>query len=112
VTVHGHRVVASLLDTGSTTNFINADLMRRLQLAIAPLPNMRILVANGDGVTCEGVARNVALAIGTEEFEINCFSVPLGEFDLILGVDFLRTLGPILWDLTSAWPLREALRAS
>jgi hypothetical protein len=97
VTVHGHRLVA-LLDSGSTTNFINADLFSRLWLATAPHPTLRVLMANGDRVLCQGVARNVALAIGTEEFSIDCFGINLGEFDLILGVEFLRTLGPILWD--------------
>ena len=88
VTVHGHRVVA-LLDSGSTTNFINADLMRRLQLVTTPHPTLRVLVANGDRVPCQGVARDVSLAIGTEEFSISCFGISLGEFDLILGVEFL-----------------------
>lgn len=95
VTVHGHHVVA-LLDFGSTTNFINADLMRRLQLVTNPQPTLRVLVANRDCVLCQGVARDVALSIGTEF--ISCFGITLGEFDLILGVEFLRTLGPILWD--------------
>ena len=59
---------------------------------------MRVLVANGDRVPCECVARDVALAIGTDEFTISCYGIRLGGFDLILGVEFLRTLGPILWD--------------
>jgi len=59
---------------------------------------MWIAMANGDRVPCEGVARNVAMAIGTEEFSISCFGINLGGFDVILGVDFLRTQGPILWD--------------
>ena len=94
VFVHGHRLVA-LLDSGSTHNFINADHMHCLRLSTAPHPTMRVLVANGDGVPCEGVARDVALAIGTEEFSISCFDINLGGFDVILGVDFLRTLVPI-----------------
>ncbi|WVZ90129.1 hypothetical protein U9M48_036459 [Paspalum notatum var. saurae] len=28
----------------------------------------------------------------------SCYGIGLGEFNLILGVDFLQTLGPILWD--------------
>jgi len=88
VTVHGHRVVA-LLDSGSTTNFINADLMHRFQRVTTPHPTLRVLVANGDRVPCQGVARDVSLAIGTEEFSISCFGISLGEFDLILGVEFL-----------------------
>lgn len=93
-TVHGHRAVM-LLDSGSTTNFINTDLLWRLQLVTVPSPHMWVLVANGDRVPYEGVAWSVALAIGTE-FTIDRFGISLGEFDLILGVEFLRTLGPIL----------------
>ena len=95
VHVHGHRLVA-LLDSGSTHNFINADLMRRLRLSTVPHPSMRVLVANGDHLSREGVARDIALAIGGEEFTISCFGINLGGFDLILGVEYLRTLGPIL----------------
>jgi hypothetical protein len=64
---------------------------------------MWVLVANGDRVPCEGVAQDVALAIGTEEFTISCFGINLGGFDLILGVKFLHTLGPIRWDFEDPW---------
>ena len=57
-----------------------------------------MLVANSDRVPCHRLAHEVAVTIGDEEFSINCFSISLGEFDLILGFDFLRTLGPVLWD--------------
>jgi hypothetical protein len=97
VFVHVHCLVV-LLDFGSTHNFINTELMCHLHLATAPHPSMRVLVANGDCVPCEGVARDVALAISTEEFTISCFGINLGGFDLILGVKYLCTLGPILWD--------------
>jgi hypothetical protein len=97
VTVKGHQLVA-LLDSDSTTNFINADLCAHLQLAMSPRPALRVLVANGDGVPCQGVTHNVPLSIDTEVFSISCFGITLGSFDLIFGYDFLRTLGPILWD--------------
>lgn len=107
VYVHWHRLLA-LLDSDSTHNFLDARAMRQLCLSMSPHPAMRILVANGDRIPYEGVARDVTLAIGTEEFSINCFGINLGGFDVILGVDFLRTLGPILWILrTCAWPSPE-----
>ena len=95
VHVHGHRLVV-LLDSGLTHNFINADLLRRVHLSTAPHPTMQVLVANSDRVSYEGVARDVALAIGTKEFTISCYGISLGGFDLILSIKFLRTLGPIL----------------
>jgi hypothetical protein len=45
------------------------------------------------------VARQVPVLIGDEPFSIDCVSIDLGCYDFILGVDFLSTLGPILWDL-------------
>jgi hypothetical protein len=44
------------------------------------------------------VVQHVPLTIGDEHFVITCAGIDLGCFDFILGVDFLRTLGPILWD--------------
>ena len=47
VTVCGQWLVA-LLDSGSTTNFIHADLFSRLGLNTTPHPLLQVLVANGD----------------------------------------------------------------
>ena len=38
------------------------------------------------------------ITIGGEDFSITCVGLDLGYFDCILGVDYLRTLGTILWD--------------
>ena len=31
------------------------------------------------------------------------FSLPLGRCDVVLGTQWLRTLGPILWDFAELW---------
>lgn len=69
--INGHRLEA-LIDTGSSHTFVDA-----------------------------AVVRNVTMLLGCEEFSISCFSIRLGGFDLVLGADFLRTLGTILLDLDS-----------
>jgi hypothetical protein len=56
------------------------------------------MVANGDHLACEGITHNVSIRIGNEDFSIMCVGNHLGCFDFILGVDYLRTLGPLLWD--------------
>jgi hypothetical protein len=45
--------------------------------------------------------RAVQLRIGTERFTVDCFSIPLAPYDMVLGLTWLRSLGPILWDFTS-----------
>ena len=96
VYIHGHRLTA-VLNSGWTHNFVHVDLMRHLGL-VTSTTRTHVTVANGDRVPCGMVARNVALHIGKEEFTISCLGIDLGGFDIILGVDYLQTLGPILWD--------------
>jgi hypothetical protein len=98
VTIHGERLTA-LVDTGSMHNFLSGDAMRRLALQPAGAEKFSVTIANGDRLTCQGVARQVPIVIGDEPFSIDCISIDLGCYDFILGVDFLSTLGPILWDL-------------
>jgi hypothetical protein len=97
VMIHGECLVA-LLDTGSTHNFLSAATMRRLALQPTGGDNLRVTVANGDRLRYHGLAQHVPLTIGDEHFTITCAGIDLGCFDFILGVDFLRSLGPILWD--------------
>ena len=97
VSINGHRLVA-LVDSGSTTNFMSVGLMSRLQLPSTPHPTIKVQVANGDNIPCQGMARSVDLRVGTGQFSIDCIGLTLGTFDVILGFEFLRLLGPILWD--------------
>lgn len=58
-----------------------------------------MVVTNDDKVSCSGIARGADLHIGTEPFIVPRYAIPLGGYDVVLGVVFLRTMGPILWDV-------------
>jgi predicted aspartyl protease len=96
-TVGGVQLRA-LVDTGSTHTFIHSTLVQRLGLNITPRAGLNVMVANGDGVRSPGVCLATPVTIGDEAFAIDCFVLDLGGFDLVLGVQWLRTLGPIVWD--------------
>jgi hypothetical protein len=69
--------------------------MRRIELKISDC-NLQVTMANGDHVAFINVARNVAVHIDREDFIISWFGINLGDFDHVLGVDYLHSLGPIL----------------
>ncbi|XP_066398396.1 uncharacterized protein [Miscanthus floridulus] len=97
VTINGERLLA-LLDTGSTHTFLQSTVMRRLGIVPHGGNNLRVTVANGERLPCEGIARDLPVLIGGESFPVTCVGLALGCFDFILSVDFLGALGPLLWD--------------
>ena len=97
VNIGEHQLVA-LLDSGSTTNFINMAAAQQIGLHFHDSPGASVIVANGDRVACRGQTRNVAARIGDEFFGLDCYAIPLDPYDMVLGISFLKRLGPILWD--------------
>jgi hypothetical protein len=70
VMIHGERLT-TLVDTGSTHNFLSRDAMRRLALQPAGTEKFSVTIANGDRLACQGVARQVPVLIGDEPFSID-----------------------------------------
>jgi hypothetical protein len=94
----GIEQLMALLDSESTHNFVRGDVARRVGLQSMPCLGAGVIVVNGDRVDCRGIARDVGICIADEIFHIDCYSIPIDTYDMVLGVMFLRTLGPILWD--------------
>jgi hypothetical protein len=94
----GVHEFTTLLDSGSTHNFINPDAANRAGLQFTDSAGAHVIVANGDRVECQGLARGVPLLIDDERFTVDCFSIPLAPYDMVLGLTWLRSLGPVLWD--------------
>jgi hypothetical protein len=55
-------------------------------------------VANGERVTCPGVIHRTPIIIEGETFFIDLFVMPLVGYDLVLGTQWMVTLGRVVWD--------------
>jgi hypothetical protein len=56
------------------------------------------MIANGGSMKCGGRCENVHLQIGDYHMKYHMFAIDMGGCDIVLGADWLRTLGPILMD--------------
>jgi hypothetical protein len=56
------------------------------------------MIANGGSMKCGGSCENVCLQIGDYHLKSHMFFIDTGGCDIVLGVEWLRTLGPILMD--------------
>jgi hypothetical protein len=55
-------------------------------------------VANDARLQSPGVCSATTVDIHSEEFSIDCYTLALVGFDVVLGVQWLKTLGTITWD--------------
>jgi predicted aspartyl protease len=94
----GNHELTALLDSGSTHNFISTEAAHRVGLHFHDSQGAHVVVANSDRVACRGLAHDVAFRIAEEHFTVDCYAIPLNCYDVVLGITYLRTLGPILWD--------------
>jgi hypothetical protein len=86
VAVNGAYILA-LLDSESTHNLIDT---RRWRGWASSSP--------GDRLTSPGYCRAMSFLVDGEAFNIDCYGLALGSFEMVLGVPWLESLGPVLWD--------------
>jgi hypothetical protein len=97
VNLTGHAFIV-LLDSRSTHNFISESAAQRTGLPLQHRPRLTATVANGDQVSCVGIIRQAAITMHGDIFLVDLFVMPLAGYDMVLGTQWLVTLGPILWD--------------
>jgi hypothetical protein len=90
--------VIILVDSGSTHNFIHRHIAQETHYYIHVINNFQIMIVNGGSMKCGGHCENVCLQIGDYHLKSHMFSIDMGGCDIVLGADWLRTLGPILMD--------------
>jgi hypothetical protein len=87
-----------LLDSESTHNFLGIGAAARLGVDLRGRTGLRMAVANDDHITSLRCCRGLHIGIEGEPFIIDCYGLTLGSFDMVLGVQWLKALGSILWD--------------
>ncbi|KAK8987271.1 hypothetical protein V6N11_027027 [Hibiscus sabdariffa] len=80
----------ALLDNGSTHSYISSTASRDLQIPVEPTEKALIVMSPvGQSVIVDKVYRRCPLMVQDEIFPADLTELPLEEFDLILGMDWL-----------------------
>jgi len=94
-----HQVVI-LIDSGSTHNFIDMKLAATLGIRPVKQDGILVQIANGQEVKSPGRSQRVEVKVQGTVFGTELFILPLAGCDIVMGIQWLRTLGPIMWDFT------------
>ncbi|CAJ2661553.1 unnamed protein product [Trifolium pratense] len=91
----GERQVRTLIDSGATSNFITSGLVKELKLPVVDTPTYVIEVGNGEKVRNNGVCEGLQFNIQGVEFKQHFFIMELSGSEMVLGMDWLASLGNI-----------------
>ena len=96
-----NRPVIILVDGGSTHNFMQARLVRHLDLTTQPTPPLRVHIGNGNLIESHQLCPFATLQIQGHTFTLDLHVLPICGADVVLGVHWLKSLGPILTDYST-----------
>jgi hypothetical protein len=97
----GAQMVVVLIDTGSTHSFIDPNIAKKASMPIHSGEKLTIMVADRATFPCQGCCTSVSFCLQGHFFSTTLHLLTLGGCDAVLGIDWLRTLGPILWDFVA-----------
>ncbi|KAK8931221.1 hypothetical protein KSP39_PZI016563 [Platanthera zijinensis] len=95
---HHGKALHILIDTGSTHNFLNERTARRLGWPLKAIPPFSVAVADGNRLTSAYSCSNFPWRMQGRDFAADMLTLDLGGCDMVLGIQWLVTLGPIVWD--------------
>lgn len=95
--LNGYKI-SLLVDTGSTHNFLDPSLSQKLKLSPEPQEPLMVRVANGEMITSEGKCSQVPIKLQGHVFPVDFLLLPLVGCDAVLGVQWLKNIGPTIFD--------------
>lgn len=96
--LHGKKTLYILIDSGSTHNFMDPIMAEKLGCSVLPPRMTRVAVADEGKLQVRGRIEQFEWRFQNTTFKQDMMLIPLGNCDMVLGVQWLATLGPITWD--------------
>lgn len=87
-----------LVDSGSTYNFLDIGTAKRLGCEIRKTYPLQVTVARGKTMISDTICPNFTWTLQGERFSSTVILLPLGGCEMVLGIQWLSTLGEIRWN--------------
>jgi hypothetical protein len=94
----GNQSLLILVDSGSTGSFLNSAMLPRIHCAAQATTPVTVKLANNEIMHCDQWIPSLTWSIQGEKFHTPMRVLPLGAYDAILGVDWLKQHGPVTGD--------------
>ncbi|XP_042948527.1 uncharacterized protein LOC122281239 [Carya illinoinensis] len=94
----GKFEVTLLVDSGSTHNFINANIMTKIGLKPCAIEPFEVKVANGNKLRCEALVKEVKMNMQGVRIVVDLHVLALVGLDVVIGNVWLKGLGRVIHD--------------
>ncbi|XP_070013049.1 uncharacterized protein [Nicotiana sylvestris] len=85
----GEKGMIAMVDTGATHTFVSSSLVHKYGLSVSKYPSyMKTVNAKAQAIV--GMAYNIPMSIGNWKGKVNLMVISLEDFEVILGIDFMR----------------------
>lgn len=96
---YSHRKTLNILiDSGSTHNFMDNGLVAKMGWIVDPCKVLDAKLVDGNSVPISGMCKGLEWLFHNTVFRVDFLLLPLGTCDMVLGVQWLSTLGDIIFN--------------
>ncbi|XP_075083577.1 uncharacterized protein LOC142167313 [Nicotiana tabacum] len=93
-----NRNLALLIDSGSTHSFIDENTVKEAGYQATYCPLVRVIITDGNYVMCTSHCKDFMWKMQGIPFKEDLFIIPLGDCDIVLGNDWMKTHNPTKFD--------------
>ena len=95
---YGKKHLHILIDSGSTHNFLDLHIAQKMDCQAEAMDIVSVTVADGNKVQISSKVPKFSWSIQNTNFTSDMILLPLGCCDLVLGIEWLVSLGDITWN--------------
>lgn len=95
--------VCILIDSSSSHSFVSTQLTSKISVSCTFSPALLVRVANGSTLSCNTEFRGLQWSVQDCHFVSNMKVLPLGQYDIIAGMDWLSLYSPMQVDWHHKW---------
>jgi hypothetical protein len=92
----GSHAIFTLINTGSTHNFISERMANLLRLPVVSTKAFTVRVANGENLKCQEKFNEVQVDLQGSIVSLTLYSLPITGLDLVLGIQWLELLRSVV----------------
>jgi hypothetical protein len=77
--------VTLLIDSGSSHNFINTNIARKINISIHPTSEVKVSISGNTAMSCDGKCHKVEISMSDYKLKYPMYVMPIGGVGIVLG---------------------------